>query len=61
MNDIVNLNKARKQRKKAKKQAKSVQNRVKFGRKKSERSIEQANKSRLADRLDGKKLDPGDN
>lgn len=57
MSRIVNLNKARKARGKACKQAQADQNAVKFGRTKAEKQREAAQASRDEMRLDGHKRD----
>lgn len=49
MADIVNLRLARKQKARAEKEAAAAENRVRFGRSKAERELEEAQKT-LADR-----------
>jgi hypothetical protein len=58
MNDIVNLNKFRKARKKADKQQKSAENKVLHGRTKVEKKRDQSVRRGAEDNLDGHKLDP---
>ncbi len=55
MSEIVNLNKARKAKAKAAGKAQAVQNRVSFGRPKSEKTLEAARAEKAAKALDGAK------
>ncbi|MEE2691191.1 MAG: DUF4169 family protein [Pseudomonadota bacterium] len=57
MNDVVNLNKFRKRKKAAEKQAKASQNRVKFGRSKAQKTQEKQRLETLAKHLDGHRRD----
>ena len=53
MADIVNLRQARKRRARAEKEAKAAENRVAFGRPKSERSLSEARRENDLRRLEG--------
>lgn len=53
MADILNLNKARKARAKAKATAKAVENRAKFGRTKAQKAADEAERARISENLDG--------
>lgn len=53
MGDVVNLNKARKQRARSAAEAKAVENRVRFGRDKASRRAADAEKARAERELDG--------
>ena len=55
--NVVNFNKARKAKARHKKVIKAAENRVKFGRKKSEKEKTAEMTRKLQDRLDGHKLD----
>ena len=57
MAEIINLNKARKARAAAGKKAQAASNRGKHGRSKAERSLTDAEKTRLDDTLDAHRLD----
>ncbi len=57
MADIINLNKARKQRAKAAATAKAVENRAKFGRTKAEKVADAADRTRIERTLDDSKRD----
>lgn len=57
MGEVVNLNKARKARDKAEARRKAGDNRVLFGRSKSERQMADKTREREAARLDGHKRD----
>jgi len=56
--DIVNLRRARKTRDRARKEAEAEANRAKFGRTRSERSMEKAERDQLTRHLDGTRLVP---
>ena len=58
MAEVINLNRARKQREKQQQQATAAANRVKFGRTGAEKRQERAERSRSDQALDGKRLDP---
>ena len=55
---VVNLNKARKARDREAAKTLAAENRVAFGRTKSEKAKTQADATRLARQLDGKRLEP---
>lgn len=55
---VVNLNKARKARAREAAKSLAAENRVAFGRTKSEKTKAQADAKRLARQLDGKRLEP---
>ena len=57
MVDIINLNKKRKTKIKLEKEKKASENRIKFGRTKKEKQIEQKDNERNQRHLDGHKLD----
>lgn len=57
MGEIVNLNRARKDRAKADDKARATENRVAHGRTKAERQATEAERQRAARLLDGQKLD----
>ena len=57
MADIINLNKARKQRAKTAAEAKAVENRAKFGRTKAEKARDAAERMRSARAVDESKCD----
>ena len=61
MAEIVNLRRARKDRKRAAKDARAVDNRTRFGRSKAEKRATEAERGRAETGLDGKKLadEPG--
>ncbi len=56
MADVVNLNKARKRKAKADKQAKAAENRVRFGQPKEDDKARKARREALERKLDGVKL-----
>ena len=58
MPDVVNLNRARKAKRKADKKATSAANRVKFGRTKAQKAQDSAESLRHSKTVDGAKLDP---
>lgn len=58
--DIVNLRQARKRKDRADKEARAAENRTRFGRKKSDRETETADRERAARILDGKFRERGD-
>ena len=60
MADIINLNKARKARAKAEKEAIAAQNRITFGRTKAERTKITAEKQKAEQLLNGHKMDGED-
>jgi hypothetical protein len=55
--DLVNLNKFRKQRQRAEAAKQASENRIRFGRDKTERSRTRAEQDRQGRSLDGKRLD----
>jgi len=55
--NVVNFNKARKQKARHKKVLRAAENRVKFGRKKTEKEKASALTKKLQNHLDGHKLD----
>lgn len=57
MADIINLRHARKSKARSDKDKKAQENRVKFGRSKSEKTLERIDKMRQIKALDGKKRD----
>ena len=57
MGDIVNLNKYRKRQQRVEQTRQAAENRVRFGRNKSERANNQAQQDRRAKDIDGKRLD----
>lgn len=57
MGDIINLRNVRKQIVRAKKETKAAENRVVFGKTKSERQKAEAEKALESSKLDGHKLD----
>jgi len=57
MAEIINLNKARKARAAAARKTQAASNRGKHGRSKADRSLTEAEKSRLSDTLDAHRLD----
>ena len=57
MADIINLNKARKARAKTFAAAKAVENRVKFGRTRTEKARDEAERVRAERTIDESKLD----
>lgn len=57
MAELVNLNKARKARAKAEREARAAENCVRFGRAKAERLLEAARAEMATRELDGKKRD----
>lgn len=58
MADIINLNKARKQRQKAAREQQAAENRIRFGRTKAEKQLDAARAEAEARKLDGLKLEP---
>ena len=56
--EVVNLNKARKTRAKAADKARAAENRVAFGRTKSEKAQAKSESARAARSLDDKRLEP---
>jgi hypothetical protein len=58
MSQIINLNKARKQRAKADAERLAAENRVRFGRSKAEKQRDLAEQRAAAQKLDGHKLEP---
>ncbi len=60
MTDVVNLNQFRKDRRRAEKKRVAAENRVKFGRTKTERKAADAAKAASEDLLDGKKISTED-
>ena len=57
MAEIINLQKVRKQRARADKAEQAEQNRIKFGRTKAERMLEETRAEKLAKLTDGHRLD----
>lgn len=57
MAEIISLSKARKNRRRAEKEQTAAENRVKFGRRKSDKEMEDARKDRRDKDLDGHKID----
>ena len=57
MGDIINLNKARKDRDKTTRSARAKQNSVTFGQKKSEKKTNAGNRAKQSQKLDDHKLD----
>ncbi|MDQ2089007.1 DUF4169 family protein [Marimonas arenosa] len=57
MADIVNLNRARKQKARLQKKAQADENAVKFGRNKAQKSLDKARAEKASRDLDGKKRD----
>jgi hypothetical protein len=57
MAEIINLNKARKARARAEKPIRAQENRVRFGRTRSEKAADAAEKARVAKTLDDSKRD----
>lgn len=57
MADIVNLNKARKQRARMEAAAKAVENRARFGRTKGDKARDAAERARTQRALDGAELE----
>ena len=55
MNDVVNLNKARKARAAAEKQRQAAENRVRFGRSKAGKALDSARADKAARELEAKK------
>jgi hypothetical protein len=60
MAEIVNLRRARKERERAREQAKAAGNRVLFGRAKAERLLTEAEREKARRDLDARRLDPPD-
>ncbi len=57
MGEVINLNRARKERQRQAKDRRAGQNRVRFGRGKAEKTAEIANLEQARHRLDGARLD----
>ena len=57
MAEIVNLNRFRKERERAEKAKTAEENRVKFGRRKDEREVTEANAQKADKTLDDKKIE----
>ncbi len=57
MSNVVNLNRFRKKKARADKEAQAEENRAKFGRSKTEKNIDEANDKKGEDFLDGCKRD----
>ena len=57
-NNVINLNRVRKQRARAEKAAKGTENAVKFGRTKVQRALEETLTNKARDQVDVHKLDP---
>ena len=57
MAEIINLNRARKQRARVSAELKATENRAKFGRTRAEKQAEAAEKARLAKLLDDSRRD----
>lgn len=57
MGDVVNLNRFRKQRDRALKEAQAAENRVRFGRTKADKQKGGREQERAGTELDGKRLD----
>lgn len=57
MGDLVNLNKARKQRERDTAKTRAAENRVRFGQDKNTRDKTRKDAERIRQELDGKKLD----
>lgn len=57
MGAIVNLNKLRKRRRRHEDQKQAAENRIRFGRRKAERSETYSEQNRESKTLEGKKLD----
>lgn len=57
MSDIINLNKARKQKTRAEEKAQADANTVKFGRTKAERLLTAAREEKMRQRLDQQKFE----
>lgn len=60
MVDIINLNKKRKAKTRLEKEKKATENRIKFGRTKQEKQVEQQDIERSKRHLDGHKLEQKD-
>jgi hypothetical protein len=58
VSDIVNLNKARKAKARADALAKAAENRIKFGRPKSQTELERKRREKAARELEGNRRDP---
>ena len=57
MADLINLNKARKARARAAREAEAAENRVRFGRVKADKALAEARREKAMSDLDGKKRD----
>ena len=57
MAEIVNLRRARKGKARVEKDARAANNRVRFGRTKAEKRQSEAERRRMEQKLDGKKID----
>lgn len=60
MAEIINLRRARKQRKRSEADRQAEQNRISFGRSKAERGLADAEKALASRRLEGHRLNAGD-
>ncbi|KQU51880.1 hypothetical protein ASG72_10315 [Bosea sp. Leaf344] len=60
MAEIINLRRARKQRKRDEQDRQAAQNRVSFGRSKPERALAEAEQTLASRRLEGHRREPGD-
>ena len=60
MAEIVNLNRARKAKARAEKQAEAAANRAKHGRPKAEKALDRSEAARLESLLDGARKEPED-
>ena len=58
MNEVVNLNRARKAKARTNAKTTAAENRIKFGRTKGEKSATEHTREVLARSIDGSKLDP---
>jgi hypothetical protein len=58
--DVVNLRQFRKRKARMQAEREAADNRVKFGRKKSEKQLTESERARNAARLEGHRLDPDD-
>lgn len=60
MNDVVNLNKFRKRKKAEEKDSKAAENRVKFGRTKAEKALDDKNRRALERQVDSHRREDQD-
>ncbi|MEJ8574317.1 DUF4169 family protein [Microbaculum marinum] len=60
MAEIVNLNKARKEKTRADEKSKAAENRVRFGRRKSDKRVDEARQEKAVRDLAGHRLLPDD-